>query len=164
MKVNDFFTSIDISASGLTAQRRRLDAISSNIANAHTTKTEEGGPYKRKVTTFEQNDTVNSFDQLLEEQRMKLKVSDDSHLYPKDYVRIKDQLTGVKAEVNQSDADPKLIYDPNHPDANEEGYVAMPDINIVEEMVDLISASRSYEANVTCLNAAKQMAKNALMI
>jgi len=163
-KVNELFSSIDISSSGLKAQRMRLDAISSNIANAHTTRTKEGGPYKRQITTFSENRETNQFTKMLTEERMKLNTTSNSHLLPENNLKYENSLSGVKAEIVNDQADPKVMYNPSHPDSDENGYVKMPDINIVSEMVDLISASRSYEANVTALNAAKGMAKNALMI
>ncbi|HEX2949678.1 MAG TPA: flagellar basal body rod protein FlgC [Armatimonadota bacterium] len=124
-------SSIDISASGLSAQRLRLDLIASNLANAETTRTSAGGPYKRLQAVFEAND-------------------EDG---------------GVRtADVVQDDRAPRLEYMPGHPDANAQGYVSMPNVNTVEEMVDMISATRSYEANVTALNASKAMTKKALEI
>ena len=164
MEIKKIYNAMDISASGLSAQRRRMDAIASNIANVNTTRTAEGGPYRRKITTFEENKDTNSFAKLLDNEKMDLKTTDNSHLIPEDYTLSKDSLSGVKAEVNEDNTEAKMIYDPTHPDANEDGYVAMPNINIVSEMVDMMSASRSYEANVTALNAAKGMIKNALMI
>lgn len=142
-----FLNSIDISASGLTAQRLRLDIISQNIANVNTTRTEDGGPYRRKAVIFEQRRSQRSFSKIL---------TDTS-----------DNMTqgGVRVSRIEEDNKPfELMYDPNHPDANEEGYVAMPNVNIVEEMVNMISASRSYEANVTAMNAMKSMAIKALEI
>ncbi len=164
IKANELFSSIDISASGLKAQRMRLDAISSNIANAHTTRTKDGGPYQRKISTFTENRETNSFTKMLTEERTKLNTTNRSHLLPENNVKYEEALSGVRAEITNDQAAPKVIYNPSHPDSDESGYVRMPNINIISEMVDLISASRSYEANVTALNAAKGMAKNALMI
>lgn len=164
MKLNTFFSSIDISATGLSAQRKRLDNIASNIANAHTTRTKEGGPYRRRITLFEENNNECNFEKLLTDEHLKLSTTKNEHLYPNNYSLNNKKLTGVNGETVIDQSAPKLVYDPTHPDANSEGYVAMPNINIVTEMTDMISASRSYEANVTSLNAAKDMAKKALMI
>ena len=159
-----FMSSLNISASGLKAQRKRLDAIASNIANASTTRTEEGGPYKRQISTFSENQKVSRFQKLLDDEQLKLSTTDKSHLLPEDYGKISDRLSGVQNDIVKDESAPKMVYNPTHPDSNEEGYVAMPNINVVTEMVDMISASRIYEANVTALNAAKGMAKQALMI
>lgn len=131
--------SMAISASGLTAERMRMDLISSNIANINTTRTEEGGPYRRKMPVFQE----------VLSQNMNGDVSGSGV-----------QVAAVKKDQNP----PKMVYDPEHPDANGKGYVAMPNIDIVKEMVDLVSATRTYEANVTVLNAAKDMALKALTI
>lgn len=162
--VRNFWHSIDISVTGLRAQRERLDNIASNIANVQTTRTEEGGPYRRRITTFAQNDQWYRFDKLLNEEKLKLGVTDKSHLIPEEAALLKDRLTGVNAETEISQEEPNMVFDPTHPDANGEGYVAYPNINIVAEMTDLIAAQRAYEANVTVMGAAKGMAKNALMI
>ena len=141
------FGAIDASASGLTAERLRMDVISNNIANANTTRTVEGGPYKRKIVTFEERDNqgINSFSQILSK---KMKTG-----------------SGVRATGIIEDRAPgKLVYDPNHPDANKEGYVELPNLNIVSEMVDMITATRAYEANTTAINSAKSMAMKALEI
>ena len=142
-----FLNSIDISASGLTAQRLRLDVISQNIANVNTTRTENGDPYRRKAVLFEERQKSKPFSEIL---------ADSQAGEVKGGVRV----TGIV----EDDSPFTLNYDPGHPDANEEGYVAMPNINIVTEMVNMISASRSYEANVTAMNAMKSMAVKALEI
>lgn len=128
------FSSFDISATGLFAQRTRLDVIANNIANAETTRTVEGGPYVRQQVTFQE--------------------ALDSKLR-----------AGAGVAVDSIDSDPtpaRMVYDPGHPDARPDGYVAMPNINIIEEMVDMTAATRSYEANVTAMNAAKAMFAAAL--
>ena len=139
------FQAIDASASGMTAERLRMDVISNNIANANTTRTAEGGPYRRQMVVFEPRSGQASFGQMLSQQM--------------------DTGTGVRVTGITKDTAPfKLMYDPNHPDANREGYVEMPNVTIVSEMVDMITASRAYEANVTAANAAKSMAMKALDI
>lgn len=143
-----FFGSLDTSASGLTAQRLRLDVISQNMANTSTTRTEEGGPYKKKSVVFEQvqNESSNSFSSILN----KKKQSGNN---------------GVRvAQIVEDESEGSLVYNPTHPDANEEGYVEMPNVNIVDEMVNMISASRSYEANVNSFNSMKAMFTKALEI
>lgn len=142
-----FLNSFDISASGLTAQRLRLDVISQNIANVNTTRTESGEAYRRKTVLFEERQNNPSFGQVL------LGQADTS---PNTGVRV--------SRIAEDDTPFKLVYEPGHPDANEDGYVSMPNVNIVEEMVNMISASRSYEANVTAMNAMKAMASKALEI
>lgn len=141
------FNSINISSSGMTAQRLRMDIISNNLANVNTTRTAEGGPYRRQIALFGERNTVTPFGDVLA-QAMK-----------------QNSGKGVRVlKVVQDQSPLKMVYNPDHPDANGEGYVAMPNVNVVTEMVDMISASRSYEANVTAVNAAKAMAMKALEI
>lgn len=141
------FGSIDAAASGLTAERLRMDVISNNIANVNTTRTTEGGPYRRQMVTFAAREDENSFAQILAK-----------NLNPSTG-------TGVRVVGISKDNSPtRKVYDPAHPDANRDGYVEMPNVNIVSEMVDMIGATRGYEANVTVLNAAKSMALKALEI
>lgn len=143
------YTGIEISGSGLTAQRLRLDVIANNIANAETTRSgqvdAEGRPlpYRRQRVIFEAR--VPAFASILKE--------------------FEAAIQGVRVKAIETDPRPfPLVYNPDHPDADERGYVRMPNVNIVEEMVDLISASRAYEANVTVLNATKEMSMRALEI
>lgn len=139
------FGAIDAAASGLTAERLRMDVISNNIANANTTRTAEGGPYRRQTVVFEPRSAQSSFANL--------------------FAKTLETGEGVRVVSIAKDNTPlRQIYEPNHPDANADGYVAMPNINIVTEMVDMITASRAYEANVTAVNAAKSMAMKALEI
>lgn len=142
------FAPFSISASALTAERLRMDVISNNIANANTTRTVEGGPYIRQRVVFAPRfDVTPVF----------------SSFIP---TMTPDGLpAGVRVTGIQKDTSPvKMVYDPGHPDANAEGYVAYPNVNAVNEMVDLISASRSYEANITAFNATKSMALEAMSI
>ncbi|HNR12545.1 MAG TPA: flagellar basal body rod protein FlgC [Thermodesulfobacteriota bacterium] len=142
----NFFDAIQTSSSGLSAQRLRMDTISSNLANVDSTRTPEGGPYRRKDVVFAAQPMQGSFREVLQS-----KV--DTPLYE---VKVAGVITDPRP--------PQMKYDPAHPDANEEGYVATPNINAVEEMVNLISATRSYEAGVTAVNATKKMALKALEI
>lgn len=151
------FKSIDTSASGLTAQRLRMDIISNNIANVNTTRTSEVGPdgevlpYRRQIAVFEARQPV--FADVLSKKLSKGKDDADS------------VGNGVRVVGVTKDEEPfRMIYNPNHPDANKDGYVLMPNVNIVTEMVDMISATRAYEANVTAINSAKNMAAKALEI
>ena len=137
------FSSFDVSASGLTAQQYRMDVIAENIANANTTRTQDGTPYVRKMVTFEQKGRGATFRDTLSKAR-------------EEYVG-----GGVK-----EDTETEMIkaYDPSHPDADENGYVWYPNVNIVTEMTDLIDASRSFEANATAFNASKSIAQRGLDI
>jgi flagellar basal-body rod protein FlgC len=155
---------MDISASGLTANRRWMDAIAENLANAQTTRTAEGGPYKRKVTSFREVIQSVRKHRPPVEHRLEIEVTQNRHLSPSHSGTRTDQAVKVEAQVEQQAGEPRWVYDPHHPDANEEGYVAYPQVEVVQEMVDLIGASRSYEANVTALNTAKAMNKKALEI
>lgn len=140
-----FLRSIDISSSGLTAERMRMDTISNNIANANVTRTEDGGPYKRQMPVFSVRNVNARF--------FASKSLNDS--IP----------SGVSVVgIEQDDSEPRVVYDPAHPDANAEGYVAYPNVNVVREMVDMITCSRAYEANVTAMNSAKNMMLRALEI
>lgn len=137
----NLFRAIETSASALTAERLRLDVISENIANANTTRTPEGGPYRRKVVQFSPRAARRT---------------------PGDPVPVG---AGVRVAGIAQDPSPfKLRYDPGHPDADAQGYVALPNVDVVKEMVDMITATRSYEANVTAMNAAKTMFLRALDI
>jgi len=137
---------LDIAATGLTAQRLRLDVISNNIANINTTRTPEGGPYKREQVIFESK---------LKELMLNLPVPREGAILG----------NGVRvAGIVQDQSPAQMVYDPSHPDADASGYVAMPNVNIVHEMVDMISATRAYDANIMTLNAAKSMVTRALEI
>ncbi|MEI6609973.1 MAG: flagellar basal body rod protein FlgC [Deltaproteobacteria bacterium] len=138
----EFFTTFKICAAGLSAQRAKLDVITSNIANVNTTSTPEGGPYKRKTTTFFAEPLKEGFDKSLA-----------------DAVRI----VKVQNVIDESGGF-KRIYDPAHPDADKDGVVTLPNVNIMLEMTDLITASRSYEACATAFDAAKNMALKAMDI
>jgi len=141
----DFLSSLNISGSALTAQKLRMDVIAQNIANAGVTRTENGGPYRRKMVVLKSIDG-NSFRNELEK-------------------AAKVRVGGVKVENVVEDKSPLVpVYDPSHPDAKEEGYVMMPNVNTAQEMIDMLGASRAYEANVTAFNATKAMLLKALEI
>ena len=167
MNLSGLFTSIDISASGLMAQRKRMDVTASNIANINTTRTEEGGPYRRQRMVLRASQGKGTFRSIAERWKSKLITTDHRHLRSRRWEKSIGRNIGggvEAARVVEDPAPPKLIYDPAHPDADEEGYVAVPNINIIAEMVEMIAAMRAYEANVTVMNAAKSMAKKALEI
>jgi flagellar basal-body rod protein FlgC len=138
----DFFSSMDISASALSAERTRMNLISSNLANVNSTRTAEGGPYKRKDAVFSATPAPGSFGAALGQASAARRVE--------------------VSRINEDQNPPRLQYEPNHPDADPAGYVAYPNVNVVEEMADMISATRSYEANVTAAQAAKSMALKTL--
>ena len=143
----DFMTGFRVSSSGMTAQRMRMNTISSNIANINTTRTPEGGPYRRKDVIFESMPEVKNFGEILGVNSPKQDIQ---------RVQVTDVLSDMKA--------PLMKYEPDHPDANADGYVAYPNINLMEEMTNMIQATRSYEANVSSMQAAKDMALSALEI
>lgn len=142
----DLMSSLKISASGLAANRKRMAAISSNIANAQTTRTAEGGPYRPKEVAFGSEPARESFAEVLEGEI-------DANAQ-----------TVHATEVISTNKPPILKYEPNHPDANAQGYVAYPNINTMVEMANMIEASRAYEANVSAIKATKSMAMKALEI
>ncbi|WP_251554700.1 flagellar basal body rod protein FlgC [Neobacillus muris] len=148
------FDSLNISASALTAQRLRMDVTSSNIANAQTTRGKLVNgvwePYRRKMTVMEPREK--NFNEILQNEMQKQSGSQQ-------------QLQGVRVTGIVEDQTPfKAVYDPSHPDANADGYVYMPNVDLSKEMVDLLAASRSYEANVTAFNTGKSMMLKALEI
>lgn len=141
-----FLSSLNVNVSGMTAQRHRVNTISENIANAETTRTAEGGPYRRREVVFASVANDRTFEEELRNQDRSLSNSTEV------------KVVGVVPDNRP----PVLKYEPGHPDANEEGYVEMPNINTMEEMANLMMASRSYEANIAAFNATKNMAQSAL--
>ena len=143
----NFLQAMAVSSSGLAAQRYRMNIISANIANAETTRTPEGGPYRRRDVIFGALPPQHTF---AEELRSQPNQDEPRHV----------KVLGVAIDERP----PVMRYDPTHPDANEEGYVAMPNVNTIEEMTNLMLARRSYEANVAAFNATKLLAMRALDI
>lgn len=146
------FNTLNISSSGLTAQRLRVDVIANNIANSTTTRTTDGGPFQRSRVVLRPIDDSLTF---------------KSHLLPETLEKREGK--GVRVmKIEKDEQPPRMVYDPTHPDALQsgkwKGYVMYPNVNIVQEMVDMISANRSYEANVTMINSARQMFEKALSI
>ena len=141
-----YFNGINISASGLTAQRLRMDTIAQNISNINTTGNDDKSPYRRKVVVFQERSE--DFNEILSK-----RMNDDAII------------NGVRVtNITEDDSPFRRVYEPGHPDANEDGYVMYPNIDIMTEMVNMISATRSYEANITVLNGTKSMAMKALEI
>ena len=142
----DFMTSIDIGASALKAERTHLNVISMNLANVKTTRTEYGGPYRRKEAIFKETEVDSPFSKAMNS-------------------ALDQEVKGVRVESIQNDRRPlKQVYEPGHPDADEEGYVSYPDINVVEEMTNMLQAMRAYEANVSTITTSKNMFTKALEI
>ena len=140
----DFFSAMEIISSGLSAERVRMNITASNLANAETTRTEAGGPYRRRDPIFAATNLES----------------------PKGFQSNLDRaLQGVEgAEVVEDPAPPRLLFDPNHPDANPNGYVELPNVNMVEEMVNMMMAARSYEAGVSAMRSVVDMAQRALSV
>lgn len=139
-----FFSSLDIAASGLTAQKMRIDVLTQNLVHSETTRTEDGTPYRRKMVVFQERPNSDFSSRLRDAQGSP---------------------GGVQvAAIIEDDRALKPVYDPTHPDAGADGYVMMPNVNKVKEMSDMLSATRAYEANITAVNAMKLMASKALEI
>jgi flagellar basal-body rod protein FlgC len=142
----DFMTAMDIASSGLSAERTMINIISMNMANVKTTRTAQGAPYVRKSVVMESSPVYSPFDQAMWDAKNRM-------------------LKGVKISHVAQDSRPfKEVYEPGHPDANKDGYVRYPDINIVEEMANLISALRTYESGVSSIESVKKMYNKALTI
>jgi flagellar basal-body rod protein FlgC len=161
----NIYSSLDIAASGMTAQRKKMDAVSSNIAHVSVTSVNGGGPYLRRQVIMEPASSL-QFADALKRVSLTMKNSRSSHL-PQSGMTDNNTndisfVEGVEVEIPNMKKN--VVYDPSHPDAGENGFVTYPDINIIEEMVDLIVASRAFEANVTVINAAKLMISKSLEI
>lgn len=141
---------MSIVGSGLTAQQLRLDVISENITNMNTTRTEGGGPYRRKVTTLESESGLTSFQDALARARGEIPVG------ARGGVRV--------TEVGEDPSELKLVYDPTHPDANDQGYIELPNVDLIKEITDGMAATQAFSANVTALNVIKQVAAKGLEI
>jgi flagellar basal-body rod protein FlgC len=142
----DFFRAMEITASGLNAERSRMNALASNLANARTTRTESGGPYKRLDPVFQAMPLAQTTNELA-----------------RDPVAQSASVVVVKG-IQEDQSPPQQVYDPSHPDADANGYVSLPNVNVVQEMVNMITASRAYEAGVTVMQTVKGMARSALSI
>jgi flagellar basal-body rod protein FlgC len=165
MKIRQLFGGLSISSAALSAQRKRMNAIAENIANAETTRTEEGTPYRRKIVSFTST-LQRTFSQALSKESFELVTTQPGHLPGGSFGVTGAPELFASVEANEvEDTKPfRMVYDPDHPDADEQGYVKMPNVNVVTEMVEMIAASRAYEANATVITAAKTMAKDAMEI
>jgi flagellar basal-body rod protein FlgC len=165
MKLDRVFSGLNISSMGLSAQRRRMNVIADNLANAETTKTETGGPYRRKIVEIKARGSqfLSSLGRSLGGQ---LATTHQAHfpvgLGPGSGEQ--SAIASVETSELRDQSPPRMVYDPGNPGADAQGYVSMPNVNVVTEMVNMISASRAFEANVVAVNAAKNMAKDSLEI
>jgi flagellar basal-body rod protein FlgC len=165
MKMESIFTGLNISAAGLSAQRQRMNSIAENLANAETTKTAAGTPYRRKVVTFKAK-AVEVFASVMKQAGIRLATTNANHMDGEPFTTTDRKFVpaGITATESEDPAPPRIVYDPGNPDADANGYVKMPNVNVVTEMVNMIATSRSFEANVTAISAAKTMAKDSLEI
>jgi flagellar basal-body rod protein FlgC len=165
MKIGNSFFGFEISAKGLTIQRKKMNLIAENIASGNSIRTEDGQPIKRKILNVTQNDTK-FFNQMQEiSNAIKINTTNPHHIN----CHIQPQTGGnnneyIKMEVQEDQTKGDVVYMPEHPNADEQGYVEMSNINTITEMIDMIAATRSYEANLTALNSSKQMIKDSLEI
>ncbi|MFO7445009.1 MAG: flagellar basal body rod protein FlgC [Ignavibacteriaceae bacterium] len=165
MKIGGNLTGFNISAEGLSVQRKKMNLIAENIANVDSVRDENGRPYQRKFLKVVQNEKAffnNSNENGI---RIKLAATKGDHFVTSsEPVKIQNPSTGIAADELIDGRRGEMVYMPENPDADPEGYVQMPNVNIITEMTDMIAATRSYEANLTALNAAKQIAKDSLEI
>ncbi len=162
--MSNFLSSFDIAGYGLSAQRVRVNTISSNIANAQTTRTKEGGPYRRKEVLFRAINFNDQFNKTLNSMAKSASYGDplDEGDFGK---RVNPAIMSVIVDkIARDDSKPKMKFEPNHPDADAKGYVAYPNINPVIEMADLVEATRSYQANVAAFQSSKDMASSAISL
>ena len=159
----NLFTAFRISHDGLSSQRTRLNTVASNLANINTTRTPEGGPYKKKTPVFEANKLDEIFGEEQGDDDFEISMF-DSELNDIDNGE-NNKLSSVKvSSIEEDQRPPRMVYEPHHPDANEDGYVEYPNIDPVMEMVDMISTTRSYEANVSVVDSIKKIATQAISI
>ncbi|HMN22843.1 MAG: flagellar basal body rod protein FlgC [Ignavibacteriaceae bacterium] len=165
MKIGDNFLGFGISAKGLSIQRKKMNLIAENLANGNTVRTEDGKPVNRKILTVKQkdmpfNDTFNDM-----KSTIKLASTNSNHITsPSTFEINTPQKNGLEFNVKDDTTQGDIVYMPEHPDANKDGYVQLSNINTINEMIDMIAATRSYEANLTAFNSSKQMAKDSLEI
>ncbi|MBU1706469.1 flagellar basal body rod protein FlgC [bacterium] len=162
MDLTPLFSSMNLSTSGLTAQRKRLEVVAKNLANIETTRTAGGGPYRRQVVTFAEEASFSTQMREAVQQSSKAVRTDSYHMNLQLGDIQQQTLQGVSAQINDDQSPMRDVYDPGHPDANDEGFVSYPNVDIVTEMTELISATRAFEANVSAFNASKQMMRKSL--
>ncbi|HPN36881.1 MAG TPA: flagellar basal body rod protein FlgC [Melioribacteraceae bacterium] len=164
MQIGGNFKAFEISSSGMKLQKKKLDLIAENIANTNTTKTSDGTPYKRKTIEVSEKNTFQTKIEDFGTNAIMRNTGGMHFLETPGIKNKKDDEEALNMEVVEDRTPGDKVYMPDHPDANSEGYLEMPNVNIVTEMVDMVAATRSYEANLTAFNASKQMAKDALEI
>ena len=166
MKIGGNFSGFDISAQGLSVQRKKMNLIAENIANADTTRTADGQPYKRKFLTVQENQEQFGNNLIDVGRTMSLNTTNSDHISnPADTpFQVSDSENEMKVNETTDQSAGDVVYMPDSPDADENGYVQTSNVNIITEMVDMIAASRSYEANLTALNSSKQIAKDSMEI
>ncbi len=165
MKVNMNFGGFGISSKGMGINRKKMDLIAENIANVDTTKTATGGPYQRKYLRITNIDSTSHSGNPVGNTTLEMRSNNPDHLTGQSFsenLALNEPKTSMKELQDTKEGN--MVYMPEHPDANEGGYLLMPNVNIVTEMVDMIAATRGYEANVTAFNASKQIAKDSLEI
>jgi len=162
--MSNFLNSFDISGYGLSAQRVRVNTISSNIANAQTTRTEEGGPYRRKEVVFRAIDFNTEYNKALQGTTKSSPYEDPLNEGTFGKTVNPAIMSVIVDKISRDDSKPLMKFEPNHPDADAKGYVAYPNINPVIEMADLVEATRSYQANVAAFQASKDMANSSLTL
>jgi len=164
--MSGIFKAIDVASAGMTVQRQKMDVVSENIANIDTSRTAKGGPYRRQRVLVSEADTKPSFRSAMSNAHNKLVRTNSRHIRGRIQSLSRspepDGVTGK--EISDPESSFKLIYDPSHPDADSEGYVKMPDIEMINEMVDMIAANRAYEANISTISSSKRMLNEALDI
>ncbi len=158
----NIFSSFDISGAGMSVQRRRLSAVANNIANADTTRGADGKPYVREVIVVRADKQTKFQKELTEE--IALGGTSQTHIGNAYGLPGAEKSTVLKAVSARDNSGPRMVHDPSHPDANAEGYVAMPNVNVVTEMVEMISAQRAFEANTSVIASAKNVARDSLDI
>jgi flagellar basal-body rod protein FlgC len=167
MKILGSMFGLNFSARGMSIQRKKMDLISQNIANAETVRTETGEPYKRKFIKVEADQNTFAKNLSTEGQLLKLNTTNENHFTvstnPQDF-SIKTDIGNLNVDEMADEKPGDLVYMPDSPNADEKGYVQMSNVNVINEMVDMIAATRSYEANLQALNSSKQMAKDTLEI
>jgi flagellar basal-body rod protein FlgC len=167
MKINGSFFGFNLSARGMSIQRKKMDLISQNIANANSVRSSNGEPYQRKYLKVEADSNSFANKLTLEGQQLRLNATNENHLtvlqVPEE-VSINGEVSSTKMNEVLDETPGEMVYMPDNPEANEQGYVKTSNVNVINEMVDMIAATRSYEANLQALNSSKQMAKDSLEI